>query len=109
MCIYLDLREVEARLQADAAGSSALLKNLVIRLEDARILEDAEAMRRRLVQLKTVNGDVMREQEIRMSSTREISITLKELNMGVRYASRLRGDSYILNSSKDLILMVFLK
>lgn len=87
----LDLREVEARLQADAAGGSTLLKNLVIRLEDARILEDAEGMRRRLVQLKTVNGDLMREHEIRMNSSREIGITLKELNIGVRYASRLRG------------------
>ncbi|XP_015126074.1 Bardet-Biedl syndrome 2 protein homolog [Diachasma alloeum] len=84
------LREVEARLQADAAGGSTLLKTLVIRLEDARILEDVEGMRKRLHQLKTINGDLMREHEIRMNSSRELSATLKELNVGVRYAARLR-------------------
>lgn len=83
---------MEARLQADAAGGSTLLKNLVIRLEDARILEDVEGMRKRLHQLKTINGDLMREHEIRMNSSRELSATLKELNVGVRYAARLRGE-----------------
>ncbi|XP_074109421.1 BBSome complex member BBS2 isoform X2 [Cotesia typhae] len=84
------LREVDARLQADAAGDSTLLKNLVIRLEDARILSDVEGMKKRLLQLKNVNSDLMRENEIRTNSSRELTSTLKELNIGVRKASRLR-------------------
>lgn len=90
----IDLQQVEARLQADAAGGSTLLKNLIVRLEDARILEDTEGMKRRLFQLKTINGDIMREHEIRMNSSKELSSTLKELNVGVRNASRLRGNYY---------------
>ena len=85
------LREVETRLQADSAGGSALLKNLVVRLEDARILEDVEGMKRRLQQLKTVNGDLMREHEIRVNSSKDLTVALKQLNVGVRHASRLRG------------------
>ncbi|XP_008560826.1 Bardet-Biedl syndrome 2 protein homolog [Microplitis demolitor] len=84
------LREVDARLQADAAGDSTLLKNLVIRLEDARILNDVEGMKKRLLQLKNVNSDLMRENEIRTNSSRELASTLRELNVGVRKASRLR-------------------
>ncbi|CAG5102110.1 Similar to Bbs2: Bardet-Biedl syndrome 2 protein homolog (Mus musculus), partial [Cotesia congregata] len=94
LCTVLErvkgLREVDARLQADAAGDSTLLKNLVIRLEDARILNDVEGMKRRLLQLKNVNSDLMRENEIRTNSSRELTSTLKELNIGVRKASRLR-------------------
>lgn len=86
------MREVDARLQADAAGDSTLLKNLVIRLEDARILTDVEGMKKRLLQLKNVNSDLMRENEIRTNSSRELTSTLKELNIGVRKASRLRGN-----------------
>ncbi|XP_043267546.1 Bardet-Biedl syndrome 2 protein homolog [Venturia canescens] len=84
------LREVETRFQADTAGGSALLKNLIVRLEDARILEDVETMKRRVEQLKIVNGDLLREHEIRMNSSKELIAALKELNVGVRHASRLR-------------------
>ncbi|XP_020285539.1 Bardet-Biedl syndrome 2 protein homolog [Pseudomyrmex gracilis] len=84
------LKEVDARLQAEAAGSATLLKNVVIRLEDARILGNIEDMRKRLMQLKTINGDLIREHEIRVNSHRELAACLKELNIGVQRAARLR-------------------
>ncbi|XP_014469313.1 PREDICTED: Bardet-Biedl syndrome 2 protein homolog isoform X2 [Dinoponera quadriceps] len=84
------LREVDARLQAEAAGGAALLKSIVIRLEDARILENVDDMRRRLTQLKNINGDLIREHEIRLNSHRELAASLKELNVGVQRAARLR-------------------
>ncbi|XP_001604585.1 Bardet-Biedl syndrome 2 protein homolog [Nasonia vitripennis] len=83
-------KEVEARLQAETAGSSSLVKNLVIRLEDARILENVEGMRKRLGQLKAVNGDLIRDHEIRSKSFNELVAALKELNVGVQNVSRLR-------------------
>lgn len=88
---FLGLREVETRFQADTAGGSALLKNLIVRLEDARILEDVESIKRRVNQLKTVNSDLLREHEIRMKSSKDLIAALKALNVGVRHASRLRG------------------
>lgn len=85
------LKEVDARLQAEAAGGATLLKSIVIRLEDARILENIDDMRKRLMQLKNINGDLIREHEIRLNSHRELAASLKELNIGVQRAARLRG------------------
>ncbi|XP_043251138.1 Bardet-Biedl syndrome 2 protein homolog [Colletes gigas] len=85
-----DLKEIDIRLQAEAASETTLLKSIIIRLEDARILENVEEMRKRLVQLKNVNVDLVREHEIRMKSYRDLTANLKELNLGVQRAARLR-------------------
>lgn len=82
-------------MQAETANETTLLKNIIIRLEDARILENIDEMRRRLVQLKNVNADLIKEHEIRMKSYREFTANLKELNLGVQRAARLRGNIYI--------------
>lgn len=91
-----ELKEIDTRLQAEAANETVLLKNIIIRLEDARILENIDEMRKRLVQLKNVNVDLIREHEIRMKSYRELTANLKELNLGVQRAARLRGDIFYL-------------
>lgn len=91
----LGLKEVDARLQAEAAGGATLLKSIVIRLEDARILGNIDDMRKRLMQLKNINGDLIREHEIRLNSHRELAASLKELNIGVQRAARLRGNVFI--------------
>ncbi|XP_076681212.1 BBSome complex member BBS2 [Andrena cerasifolii] len=85
-----DLKEIDARLQAEAASETTLLKSIIIRLEDARILQNIDEMRKRLVQLKNVNVDLIKEHEIRMKSYRELTANLKELNLGVQRAARLR-------------------
>ena len=92
---FSGLKEVDARLQAEAAGGANLLKSIVIRLEDARILENINDMRKRLMQLKNINGDLIREHEIRLNSHRELAASLKELNIGVQRAARLRGNVFI--------------
>lgn len=92
---FSGLKEVDARLQAEAAGGANLLKSIVIRLEDARILENIDDMRKRLMQLKNINGDLIREHEIRLNSHRELAASLKELNIGVQRAARLRGNVFI--------------
>lgn len=92
---FSGLKEVDARLQAEAAGGATLLKSIVIRLEDARILENIDDMRKRLMQLKNINGDLIREHEIRLNSHRELAASLKELNIGVQRAARLRGNVFI--------------
>ena len=71
-----------------------MLKNIIIRLEDARILENIDEMRKRLVQLKNVNVDLIREHEIRTNSYKELTSNLKQLNLGVQHAARLRGHSH---------------
>ncbi|XP_054004595.1 Bardet-Biedl syndrome 2 protein homolog [Hylaeus anthracinus] len=85
-----DLKEIDIRLQAEAASETTLLKSIIIRLEDARILENVDEMRKRLVQLKNVNVDLIKEHEIKMKSYRDLTANLKELNLGVQRAARLR-------------------
>ncbi|XP_076230796.1 BBSome complex member BBS2 [Calliopsis andreniformis] len=85
-----DLKEIDARLQAEAASETTLMKSIIIRLEDARILENIDEMKKRLVQLKNVNVDLIKEHEIRMKSYRELIANLKELNSGVQRIARLR-------------------
>lgn len=94
---------MDARLQAEAASSTTLLKSIVIRLEDARILENVDDMRKRLTQLKNINGDLIREHEIRLNSYRELAASLKELNIGVQRAARLRGKENSVSLIKLLI------
>ncbi|XP_043673123.1 Bardet-Biedl syndrome 2 protein homolog isoform X2 [Vespula pensylvanica] len=84
------LKDVDAKLQAEAASTAVLLKSVVIRLEDARILQNVEEMRKRLLQLKAINSDLIRNHEIRMNSNRDLSINLKELNIGVQRVAKLR-------------------
>lgn len=91
--LVIELKEIDIRLQAEAANETTLLKNIIIRLEDARILENIDEMRKRLVQLKNVNVDLIREHEIRMKSYKELTANLKELNLAVQNAARLRGDA----------------
>ncbi|KAG7187986.1 hypothetical protein KM043_013942 [Ampulex compressa] len=85
-----ELREIEAKLQAEAAGQAATLKNMAIRFEDARILGDIEEAKKRLMQLRTANSDLMIEHEISRRSYEELASHLKELNLGVQRAARLR-------------------
>lgn len=104
LLFIIGLKEVDARLQAEAAGGANLLKSIVIRLEDARILENIDDMRKRLMQLKNINGDLIREHEIRLNSHRELAASLKELNIGVQRVARLRGKVFITQSSSLLFL-----
>lgn len=89
--VVVGLKDVDAKLQAEAASTALLLKSVVIRLEDARILQNVEEMRKRLLQLKAINSDLIRNHEIRMNSNRDLSINLKELNIGVQRVAKLRG------------------
>ena len=84
-------KEVEAQLQAETAGTSEMVKNLIIRLEDSRMIESHDGMRQRLTQLKGINSDLIREHEIRTKSFSDLVAALKELNIGVQHAARLRG------------------
>ncbi|XP_014207589.1 Bardet-Biedl syndrome 2 protein homolog [Copidosoma floridanum] len=83
-------KEAEARLQAETAGSANMVKSLVLQLEDARIRENFGSMRARLAELREVNGDLLRDHEIRSGSFADLVAALRELNVGVQSASRLR-------------------
>ncbi|XP_046748192.1 Bardet-Biedl syndrome 2 protein homolog isoform X2 [Diprion similis] len=84
------LRETEIRLRAGEARGAALLRNFLVRTEDARILGDAKNAKARLAQLRAVNGDLIRDHEIGANSYRDLVRTLKVLNAAVQRIARLR-------------------
>ena len=63
----------------------------MVRLEDSRILDDGEGMKKRVKQIQKVGENFIREQEIRANNYKDLTATLKELNIGVQNASRIRG------------------
>ncbi|XP_051169367.1 Bardet-Biedl syndrome 2 protein homolog isoform X1 [Leptopilina boulardi] len=93
-----ELKEIEVKLQTEAAGVTNVLKALMIRLEDSRILDDAKGMRKRITQLQNVGENFMRENEIRDNNYKELTSALKELNSGVQNASRIRVGSAATNA-----------
>ncbi|XP_048510974.1 Bardet-Biedl syndrome 2 protein homolog isoform X2 [Athalia rosae] len=84
------LRETESRLRAGEARGAALLRNLLVRTEDARILGDAASAKTRLSQLRSVNSDLIREHEIGANSYADLVRTLRELNAAIQRVARLR-------------------
>lgn len=86
------MKEAETRLRASEARGAVLLRNLLVRTEDARILGDAKNAKARLSQLRTVNGDLIRDHEIGANSYSDLVRTLRELNATVQRVSRLRGE-----------------
>lgn len=81
----------EVKLQAEAAGVTNILKALMIRLEDSRILDDGEGIKKRVTQIQKLGENFIREQEIRAKNYTDLTTALKELHMGVQNASRMRG------------------
>ncbi|XP_034935482.1 Bardet-Biedl syndrome 2 protein homolog [Chelonus insularis] len=85
-----DFKDADIKLQAEVAGISMFLKNILIRIEDSRILNDIDSMKKRFSQLNKLNHDLLRTNEIRLNNFKEFSATLKELNFVIRNASKFR-------------------
>lgn len=105
-------REIDGRLQGEIAAGATLLKSIVVCLEDARILESVKDMKKRLMQLKNINIDLIKEHEIKIISYHQLNSTLKELNISVQKASRFRGAysriQYVLYNSDIFLIIWFL-
>ncbi|XP_033217005.1 Bardet-Biedl syndrome 2 protein homolog isoform X2 [Belonocnema kinseyi] len=85
-----ELKGSEIKLEAEAAGITNILKALIIRLEDSRILHDGEGMKKRVKQIQKLGENFIREQEIRAKNYKDLTTALKELHIGVQNASRIR-------------------
>ena len=68
-------------------------KTLVIKAEDARILQDIKAMRAAYAQLYTLNAELMGEYSKRANNHEQLLAALKEVNHMIQKAARLRVGS----------------
>jgi len=89
-----DYYALRLKLSAEMADSSNLVKNLVVRAEDARLLNDMTIMMRMYSQLMDANRELIGDSTKRANNNTELSKNLKEVNQIIQKAARMRmGDA----------------
>ena len=78
------------RLTAEMADCSNQVKSLVIRAEDARIVNNFAHMKRNYAELFTLNQQLLGEYTKRSGNHQALLACLKEVNMMIQKAARLR-------------------
>ncbi|XP_066996854.1 Bardet-Biedl syndrome 2 protein [Anabrus simplex] len=84
------LHDARLRLGAEMADHSGLVRNLVMRAEDARYLGDMKSLRKWYMELIELNGDLNRGYNIRYTNHQELLAALKQVNVIIQRAARLR-------------------
>ncbi|GAB6027833.1 Bardet-Biedl syndrome 2 protein [Chamberlinius hualienensis] len=77
-------------LMADMTNSSALVRSLIIRAEDARLMADFKMMQQWYSQLYSVNQELLQNYTIRSNNYEEMMKCLKHLNQIIQKAGQLR-------------------
>ena len=99
-------QSVRARLSADMADHSGVIRSLVVRAEDSRIMGDMKSLRKWSSQLYDINRDLVGQYRIRCNNHKELMDTLKEVNQIIQKAARLRigkSKSVVVNESRNSI------
>ncbi|KAL5479576.1 hypothetical protein EMCRGX_G023116 [Ephydatia muelleri] len=78
------------RLSAEMADNSGIIKNLIIRAEDARMMNDISNMKKAYVQLHDLNSDLITGYKIRSNNHLELLDCLKIINQAIQKAGNLR-------------------
>ena len=85
-----ELQTVRQRLSADMADHSGIIRTLVVRSEDSRIMADIKSLRKWSSQLYDINRDLVSQYKIRCNNHGQLMETLKEVNQIIQRAARLR-------------------
>ncbi|XP_066971024.1 Bardet-Biedl syndrome 2 protein homolog isoform X2 [Macrobrachium rosenbergii] len=78
------------RLSADMADHSGVIRTLVVRAEDARLMFDMQSMRQWYSELYNLNKDLINGYKIRCNNHQELLNCLKQVNQTIQKAGRLR-------------------
>lgn len=81
---------IRLRLSAEIADSSNMVKALVVKAEDARILNDVNLMSKMYSALFDLNRELIGEYRKRTNNHQELLKTLKDVNQMIQKAARLR-------------------
>ncbi|TYZ62528.1 hypothetical protein PybrP1_012710 [[Pythium] brassicae (nom. inval.)] len=84
---------IRLKLTGEMADDSNQVKNLIIRAEDSRILNDMSRMRRYYSELFTLNNQLLGEYTKRNTNHQALLDALKEVNSMIQLAARLRFGS----------------
>lgn len=86
-----ELQSVRQRLSSEMADQSGLIRTLIVRGEDSRLLNDMKSMRKWFGQLYDINQDLVSGYKIRVNNHSELMETLKDVNQIIQKAGRLRA------------------
>merc|ERR1712099_211135 len=81
---------VRLKLTAEMADSSQLVKALVVKAEDYRMLSDMSNLKKVFSSLQQTNGDLIAEYNKRANNHQQLLGQLKEVNMMIQKAAKLR-------------------
>merc|ERR1711985_72961 len=81
---------VRLKLTAEMADSSNLVKALIVKDEDYRMLSDMGNLKRVFSSLQSTNGDLIAEYNKRANNHQQLLNQLKEVNMMIQKAAKLR-------------------
>ncbi|KAK3896155.1 hypothetical protein Pcinc_000175 [Petrolisthes cinctipes] len=79
------------RLSAEMADHSGVIRTLVVRAEDARLMGDMQSMRQWYGELYNLNKDLISGYKIRCNNHQELLSCLKQVNQTIQKAGRLRA------------------
>ncbi|XP_075252346.1 BBSome complex member BBS2-like isoform X2 [Convolutriloba macropyga] len=85
-----DLYEARSRLSAEVADNSTLIRSMVVKAEDARLLGDWKEMKSTYSQLYTTNQGLINSYNIRCQNQSELMATLKLVNQIIQRTANLR-------------------
>ncbi|XP_075796511.1 BBSome complex member BBS2 isoform X3 [Pelodiscus sinensis] len=81
---------VHQKLTADMADHSNLIRSMLVRAEDSRLMGDMRNMKKRYMELYDLNRDLLNEYKIRCTNHTELLNNLKAVNQAIQRAGRLR-------------------
>jgi len=77
-------------MTADIAENANMVRNLVVRAEDARLMGDMKNMRRWYGELMHINRDLRNNYKIRSNNHKELLTSLRNINQIIQKAGNLR-------------------
>ncbi|EDO39492.1 predicted protein [Nematostella vectensis] len=85
-----ELHAIRQKLTAEMADHSNLIRSLVVRAEDARLMGDMKNMRKGYMELYDLNRDLVNGYKIRCNNHSELLSCLKIVNQAIQRAGKLR-------------------
>ncbi|KAL4225721.1 Bardet-Biedl syndrome 2 protein [Mactra antiquata] len=85
---------VRQKLTAEMADHSNLIRSLVVRAEDARLMGDMGNMKKGYTELYNMNRDLINGYKIRCGNHQELLASLKQVNQVIQKAGKMRVGKY---------------
>ncbi|XP_028626181.1 Bardet-Biedl syndrome 2 protein [Grammomys surdaster] len=101
-----EYHSVHQKLSADMADNSNLIRSLLVRAEDARLMTVMKTMKNRYLELYDLNKDLLNGYKIRCNNHTELLGNLKAVNQAIQRAGRLRvgkPKNQVISACRDAI------